>query len=204
MPDTTTVMWEWHRLVACGKPRLVWGLVALLLLFTSSALGQSELPNLLGQLQLSSYAARMWPHPFKGHTTSGQEVALDDLRGRVVLVTFWASWCAECRPEMPLFERLHRDYAAHGLTLVGINLRESVQTIERYAKALSLTFPLLQDPDGKITSSYGVIGLPTTFLIGRDGRPVALAVGPRAWNSAPARALIQTLLAEPATPRDKR
>ena len=131
-------------------------------------------------------------------------MSLADLHGRVVLVNFWASWCAECRPEMPLFERLHRDYAAQGLTVLGINLREGTQVIERYAKQLGLTFSLVLDPKGSVTATYGVIGLPTTFLIGRDGRPVALGVGPRAWGSAPARALIQALLAEPVARKHTR
>ena len=82
--------------------------------------------------------------------------------------------------------------------MVGINAREGTSTIREYRKELGLTFPLIADPTGKINSAYGVIGLPTTFLIGRDGRPVALAVGPREWDGKPARRLIQTLLAEPA------
>ncbi|MEE8303908.1 MAG: TlpA disulfide reductase family protein [Candidatus Tectomicrobia bacterium] len=146
----------------------------------------------------------MWPPPFQGDTVTGQTVSLVDLHGRVVLLNFWASWCAECRPEMPLFEALHHDFAAQGLTVLGINYREETQVIERYAKMLGLTFPLVLDPKGEVTASYGVIGLPTTFLFGRDGRPVALAVGPRAWGSAPARALIQALLAEPVAPKDAR
>ena len=204
MCGTTTTMRQRHPPVACGKPRLVWGLVALLTLVASSVMGQPAVTDLLGPLHLSSYASRMWPPPFKGHTATGQDVSLADLHGRVVLVNFWASWCAECRPEMPLFERLHRDFAPQGLTVLGINVREETRAIERYAKKLGLTFPLVLDPKGEVTASYGVIGLPTTFLFGRDGRPVALAVGPRAWGSAPARALIQALLAEPATPKDTR
>jgi peroxiredoxin len=99
---------------------------------------------------------------------------------------------------MPLFERLHRDFAAQGLSVIGINTREGPVAVREYSKELSLTFPLVLDSRGKINATYGVIGLPTTFLIGRDGRPVALAVGPRDWTSAPARTLFQTLLAEPA------
>jgi hypothetical protein len=62
-----------------------------------------------------------------------------------------------------------------------------------------LSFPLILDPNGEINALYGVIGLPTTFFIGRNGRAVALAVGPRDWASTPARPLIQALLAEPAS-----
>jgi peroxiredoxin len=95
---------------------------------------------------------------------------------------------------MPGFEQLHREFSARGLAVIGINARETSATIREYAKELGLTFPLLLDDSGKINSSYGVIGLPTTFLIDRDGRAVALAVGPREWNGNPSRELIRALL----------
>jgi peroxiredoxin len=161
-------------------------------------MGQPALAELLRALNLSAYPSGLWPPPFTGQMTTGQAVSLADFQGRVVLVTFWASWCAECRPEMPLFERLHRDFAAQGLTVLGINFREEPQRMQQYARDLGLTFALVLDPQGEISRAYGVIGLPTTFLVGRDGRPVALAIGPRAWGSAEARALVQALLAESA------
>lgn len=80
---------------------------------------------------------------------------------------------------------------------MGINAREETSKIREYAGELGLTLPLIADPTGKINSDYGVIGLPTTFLIGRDGRAVGLAIGPREWNAKPGRAFIQALLAEP-------
>jgi peroxiredoxin len=160
-------------------------------------MGQPTLTELLRALNLSAYPPGLWPPPFTGRTTTGQVVSLADLQGQVVLVNFWASWCTECRPEMPLFERLHQDFAAQGLTVLGINVREGTQRIEQYARELGLTFPSVLDPQGDTSRAYGVIGLPTTFLVGRDGRPVALAIGARAWGSAEAQALIQALLAEP-------
>ncbi len=137
------------------------------------------------------------------HTVSGQPISLAKLRGNVVLLTFWATWCAECRPEMPLFEQLHGEFAKQGLSILGLNVREDRDTIQRYAKDLGLTFPLVLDPEGDISRSYGVIGIPTTILIGRDGRTAALAVGPRDWGSADARAVIQALLAKPVRRSEK-
>jgi len=99
---------------------------------------------------------------------------------------------------MPAFEQLHREFSVHGLAVIGINAREETATIRNYAKEFGLTFPVIVDPKGTINAAYGVIGLPTTFLIARDGRAVALAVGPREWASTPARVIIQALLAEPA------
>ena len=164
----------------------------------------AEMSELLQKLNLTAYSHRTTPPEFKGHVTDGQEMSLASLQGKVVLLNFWASWCLECRPEMPAFERLHREFSTQGLVVMGINAREGTAIIREYAKGLGLTFPLILDASGKINSTYGVIGLPTTFLMARDGRAVALAIGPREWNGNPARALIQALLAEPATSKGTR
>jgi len=180
---------------------------AVAVLMTAVNLAAAERPALLElikALNLSGYASPMQPPEFRGLVTDGQQLSLRELSGRVVLVNFWATWCLECRSEMPVFERLHREFSGQGLAVVGINAREGAATIREYAKELGLTFPLILDPKGTMNAAYGVIGLPTTFLIGRDGRPVALAVGPREWASKPARAIIQALLAEPASPKGKR
>jgi peroxiredoxin len=179
-------------------------IVALLTALNAVAAEPPALAELLKTLNLSGYPSLMHPPDFSGFTADAQKVSLAGLSGRVVLLNFWAAWCLECRSEMPAFERLHREFSAQGLAVVGINAREGTATIREYAKELGLTFPLMLDPKGTINTTYGVIGLPTTFLIGRDGRPVALAVGPREWASKPARAIIQALLAEPAALRGTR
>ena len=182
--------------------RITFSIAALGTVFFVTALNavaaeRPALAELLKPLNLSAYPSLMHPPDFSGLTADGQTVSLSSLRGNVLLFNFWASWCLECRPEMPMFERLHREFSAQGLAIVGINAREGTSTIRAYAKELGLTFPLIRDSSGKINSAYGVIGLPTTFLIGRNGRAVALAIGPREWSGQPARALIQALLHEP-------
>ena len=127
----------------------------------------------------------------------GVALSLEGLRGRVVLLNFWATWCLECRAELPLLRQLQRDYTARGLTVLAVNYREEAGTVRQYARELGLTMPLLLDSTGAIRQSYGVIGLPTSFLIGRDGRAVARAIGPRDWASVEARTLIESLLMEP-------
>ena len=179
------------------RPRIEGILIAIVTILGAAEAGWTELADLLGKLGLSAYSRGTKPPEFIGRTTDSRTVSLASLQGKVVLLNFWATWCLECRPEMPLFERLHRDFAAQGLSVIGINAREGTAAIRQYSKELGLTFPLVLDSSGEINAAYGVIGLPTTFLIGRDGRAVALAVGPREWASAPVRALIQTLLADP-------
>lgn len=179
-----------------GRRVIAFALIFFLSILALPVAGEPLEKGLLEALSLSSYPVSMTPPEFSGTTAAGRRVSLSELRGRVVLLNFWASWCQECRPEMPAFEQLHRDFTAQGLTVLGVNVREGTRVIQRYAKELGLTFPLVLDSKGEIRASYGVIGLPTTFLIGRDGRTVALAVGPREWDSGPARAIIQALLTE--------
>jgi peroxiredoxin len=183
---------------------IAWGLVALVSGLGPHAVGAPAVPDLLKTLDLAGYPPGERPPQFSGRTPEGQTVSLTGLRGRVILLTFWATWCPPCKEEMPVFEQLHRDFAAQGLTVLGVNVREGIPAIQGYAKDLGLTFPLVLDPKGKIQALYGVIGLPTAFLIGRDGRAAARAVGPREWGSAEARALIQALLAEPVLRRGAR
>ena len=165
---------------------------------------RAEVADLLQKLNMTPYSRRTLPPEFNGRMVDGREISLASLQGKVILLNFWAAWCLECRPEMPTLERLHRELSAQGFAVIGINARERAATIREYGKALGLTFPLILDPSGKINSNYGVIGLPTSFLIARDGRAVALAIGPREWSGKPARAVIQALLAEPVAPKTEK
>lgn len=164
----------------------------------------AEVAELLQKLNLTAYSRGTKPPEFSGTTAEGRRLSLAFLRGKVILLNFWASWCLECRPEMPAFERLHRELAAQGLSVLGINAREGTAAIRGYAKELGLTFPLVTDSKGEINAAYGVIGLPTTFVIARDGRAVARGVGPREWGNEHALATIRALLAEPTATKKER
>ena len=176
---------------------------ALMVSFALPATGQPSLPELKKILELIDYPPDWEPPPINGVTAAGDKVSLAGLRGRVVLINFWASWCAPCRAEMSDFERLHKEFATKGLTVLAVNIREAPEVIRRFGRILGLTFPLVLDPKGRISRAYGVVGLPSTFLIARDGRPVALAVGEREWADADGRALVQVLLAEPPSGKRK-
>jgi peroxiredoxin len=162
---------------------------------------EPALASLLKTLDLRGYTSRTMPPQFSGSTLDARQLSMVEHRGMVIVLNFWATWCLECRPEMAVLERLQREFSSRGLAIIGINARENKEAVRRYAKELGLTFPLVLDRDGKINALYGVIGLPTTFVVGRDGRAIAFAIGPRRWESAPARALIAALLAEPAAGR---
>lgn len=181
-----------------GRGRLLAGALLVVAVWGSASAEQPAVTALLTRLDLVGYRSRTKPPHFSGHTLDARPLSLADMHGKVVIVNFWASWCLECRPEMPILEGLHREFAWRGLAVIGINAREDRQAVARYATELRLTFPLVLDQAGKNNRLYGVIGLPTSFVLGRDGRAVAFGVGPRPWGSPPARALVEALLAEPA------
>ena len=179
-------------------------LAALLVIGALSSPGRAEAPALaplLKALDLRGYPTGTAAPAFSGRGPDARPIALADLRGKVVVLNFWASWCLECRPEMPALERLHRRFGARGLAVVGVNVREEREAVRRYAADLGLSFSLVLDPAGTINATYGVVGLPTTFIVGRDGRAVALGVGPRDWGSDAALTLIHALLDEPPPPK---
>jgi peroxiredoxin len=170
---------------------------ALVTILATPAVAQPEIRELLRSLNLAGYSHGEQSPGFSGRTAAGGSLSLADLRGRVVLLTFWATWCAPCREEMSLLEQLYRGLKSEGVTVVGVNVREEGSAVLAYGNALGLTFPLLLDRRGDVQAAYGVIGLPTAFLIARDGRPVARAVGPRDWGVPESRTLVKALLEEP-------
>lgn len=131
----------------------------------------------------------------------GTTVELKGLRGRVVLLNVWATWCPACRDEMPSLERLHREFDARGVSVLAASLREDTEEVQKFVDELRLTMPVILDRDGRVGELYGVQWLPTTFLIGPDGRLIARAIGPRDWAGAEARAVIRTLLQSVGTGR---
>jgi peroxiredoxin len=179
-------------------------LVVLVVVLSPFAGFSATLAELLTAFDLAPYARHMRAPVFRATTTTDQPVALTALQGKVVLLNFWATWCAECRPELRGLEQVHHDLASRGLEVLGVNAGEDLKVIQRYTRTLGVTFPLILDPQQTISQLYGVAGVPMTFLLGRDGRTVALAVGARAWQSPAARRILDALLAEPAPPKDGR
>jgi peroxiredoxin len=179
-------------------------LVVLVVVLSPLAGFPATLAELLTAFDLAPYTRNIRAPVFSATTTTDQPVSLTALQGKVVLLNFWATWCAECRPELRGLEQLHHDLASRGLAVLGVNVGEAIKIIQRYARNLGLTFPLILDPQQTISRLYGVAGVPTTVLLGRDGRTVALAVGIREWQSPAARRILDALLAEPVPPKDGR
>ena len=100
---------------------------------------------------------------------SGKNIKLSELRGQVVMLNFWASWCGPCRKEMPLLEKIHKKYKRLGFTLLGINVEENTSAAKKYLKDVKVSFPILFDKTNKTSKLYNVSAMPTTILIDRNG-----------------------------------
>jgi peroxiredoxin len=104
-------------------------------------------------------------------------MSLADARGQMVVVNFWATWCISCRAEMKEFERVYETYRDQGLLVLAVDESESEEVVAAFAREYALTFPILLDSDGAVMQRYRVLGLPTTFFVGRDGVISAARIG---------------------------
>lgn len=127
---------------------------------------------------------------------SGRRVSLKGLRGKVVFLNFWATWCIPCREEMPTMEKLHREFKEQGLEVIAVNVKEGRKEVRRFFDELGLTFMALLDKDGEVSQEYGAWGIPTSYFINRRGVIVGKVMGYRKWDSREARAFFLELLAE--------
>jgi thiol-disulfide isomerase/thioredoxin/outer membrane lipoprotein-sorting protein len=109
--------------------------------------------------------------------TDGKPVQLSSLKGRVVLLDFWATWCGPCRRWLPIVEKAHRDYAAKGLSVFAVNEREPESKVRAYLGKQKLDLPVLMDRSGAVGSTYRASSIPLTVVVGRDGNVLRVMVG---------------------------
>jgi len=118
----------------------------------------------------------------------GGTLALSDLRGRYVVVNFWASWCIPCKEEAPLLERAWTTYRDRGLVVVGVNIQDLEPEARRFIARTGATYLQVRDGDGRVSRAYGITGVPETFFLTRDGRILSkfpgAAVEWRLWEEA--------------------
>ena len=138
---------------------------------------------------------------FSTENAAGNRVDFASFRGKLVVLNFWATWCPPCRLEMPSMERLYREFRGKGLEVVAVNFMESAEQVRGFAEEQKLTYPMLLDKEGEIAGKYGVMRLPVTVLIGREGEVIAKAIGFKDWYKDDIRELAAALLGngKPAT-----
>ena len=148
--------------------------------------------------QAQGYEVQAWslrkPIPaLEATDLNGKVWRLGDLRGKAVLLNFWASWCEPCRAEMPALQQLADFYGPEKLVALAVNFKESNVKMAQYAKSTGLSLPVLPDPDGDIARRWGVHVFPTTVLIAADGKPRQSIRGELDWTGREAEALLNPL-----------
>ncbi|MDO8716884.1 MAG: TlpA disulfide reductase family protein [Dehalococcoidales bacterium] len=126
---------------------------------------------------------------FELQTLDGKTVKLSDLRGKPVLLNFWATWCGPCRFEMPFLQQINDSWSAKGLVLLAVDIAESPATVEKFMTELNLSLTVPMDTDKKVAKAYGITAIPTTYFIDKNGIIQQKMVG-----AFPNKATIETML----------
>lgn len=159
--------------------------------------GVAALPAMSQGLTGPAYEVSPWSGPLAAFSlvdTTGKTWRPADLRGRAVLLNFWASWCEPCRAEMPTLQQIADLYGDDKLLVLAINFKEPAVRALQFAKTTGVTLPVLLDLDGKVARGWGVKVFPTTLMIDRTGRPRQRVTGEVDWTSPAAEKLIAGLL----------
>ncbi len=113
----------------------------------------------------------------------GSTIRLEDLKGKVVFLNFWASWCPPCRAEARMLEEAWRKYKDDGVVFLGVNTQDTEEAARNFLEEFSITYPNGQDPGGRIAIDYGTWGLPESFFIDAAGRITYKHVGAIGWET---------------------
>jgi peroxiredoxin len=180
-----------RRPAVCPVAVLVMALALLL-----DGRGTAAKEHLLQAMGMAKMPAQPAPD-FTLPSVDGRQISLRQYRGKVVFLNFWATWCIPCREEMPAMEHLYQAYRDQDLVVLAIALKESAEQVRAFFEKHRLSFPSLLDSQGAVFRAYSVTGMPTTYLIGRDGTLLSRGVGGRDWTRAEAHALIRHLVQQP-------
>ncbi len=140
--------------------------------------------------------------PLVRNDIEGRTVDLKSMRGRVLVVNFWATWCEPCRDEMPALQRLRDRFAGKAVEVITVNFGESPEKIAQFMAREKLALPVIVDTQKETANDWGVRGLPTTFLVDASGRVRYSVFGQLEWDDGPSLALVDKLVAE--APRARR
>ncbi|HEX7928216.1 MAG TPA: TlpA disulfide reductase family protein [bacterium] len=136
---------------------------------------------------------------FMGINAAGKPVRLSDLKGNVVLLNFWATWCVPCLEEMPSMDRLNRQLQGKKFKVLAVDLQETADQVQQFAKNNKFSYDLVLDPAGEISHHYGVLRIPVNYVVDQKGLIIRRALGSRVWDSKESIAFFTGLISAPPT-----
>ena len=123
------------------------------------------------------------PNDFSVSFPDGTNVYLSSYRGKIIILTFWVTWCSTCQDSMFSMEKLYQRFNNQGLEILAVNLEEDADTVRQYIHNNGITFPVLLDIDGNVRAGYEIEGYPTNYILDREGNIIAMHTGALDWNS---------------------
>jgi peroxiredoxin len=191
----TVMLWE-HLSQPSGPPVSTHG-------SEPAAVSSMELDPLYTALGMRRPTEPSTAPDFTLSTLEGRPVRLREFRGKLVLMNFWATWCAPCLHEMPSMEQLYQTFKQTEFVLLAVSMDRQGEGVARpFVDKLKLTFPVLLDSTLEVSRQYSVRGLPTTYLIDPEGLLIGVVIGARDWHRTEAKALIAGLLRQLPAPSD--
>lgn len=170
--------------------------LVIVLLFVAYGLMTRQSPNTMAELPRLGQPMADFAFP----DLQGRTVSLSSLKGKVVFLNIWATWCQPCIDEMPAIQSLHDQLKPRGLEVLTVSIDPlGDQIVTPFVKKYGLSFPVLLDMKSHIQKLYGTASVPESFIIDKDGRLVEKIVGPRDWTHPKVIAMFQRLLEAPPT-----
>jgi cytochrome c biogenesis protein CcmG, thiol:disulfide interchange protein DsbE len=156
------------------RTRLLAGVVAAVaVIVTLLATGLGRDPSVIA----SPLVGRAAPN-FTLPQLDGPAVTLARLRGQIVVINFWASWCTECRAEQTALDRTWQQFRDSGVVVIGVNFEDTASDARNYVRTADVTYPVVEDAGSRTALAYGLRGMPETFVLNRSGRIVNHVIGP--------------------------
>ena len=175
--------------------RLAIAATVLCLMATLVEIGGAAAPDILPVVGRNGVKLGEPAPNFQLRDLQGRLVTLSDLRGKVVLLNFWATWCGPCRVEMPAMEQLYRMFSRKDFEILAVSIdAQGVAVTRPFQQEYHLTFPILHDADYRVGLMYGVRSLPMTFLVDRQGVVRHQIFGARDWGASEGQQLVQMLM----------
>ncbi|MCL2210449.1 MAG: TlpA family protein disulfide reductase [Treponema sp.] len=153
-----------------------------------------DIARLLKNAKIQVYSKTADMEDFTLPLLNGENITLSSLKGKTVILNFWATWCPPCRAEMPSMDTFYKRYKDKSLEILAVDIGENINTVRQFIQKNNYSFPILLDTTRRISSIYGIEAIPTTYIIDRQGKIIGRVVGSIYWDTPQVYAAFDKLL----------